>query len=312
MLNFMLYAGASLIWGTSWLAIKLQLSQVPPILSVSYRFGLASLILLAYCRLSNKHLKFSPRDHAFMMLQGCTLFGLSYCGSYLATIYMTSGLVAVVFSTILMWNILNLYIFMSQPVAWRAFWGGILGLLGIGIIFWQDLLTLTASKGALGLFIALAGAYFGSVGNVIGTRNAKRNIPVTQANAFAMGYGGLFTLFIHLAIHQNITMDWSFGYIGPMLYLCIFGSIIAFGCYMLLINRIGAEYAAYVALLMPLLALILSTIFEGYQWRLDALIGVAMVLAGNLIILTPESTFRRLKIWGIFFFKTRTGKSAVL
>ena len=102
MFNFLLYASASLIWGSTWLAIKLQLDQVPPILSVSYRFCLASVILLIYCRLRGKRLHFSRRDHWFMILQGFSLFGLSYCGSYLATAYMTSGLVAVVFSTILM------------------------------------------------------------------------------------------------------------------------------------------------------------------------------------------------------------------
>ena len=295
MVNFLLYASAALIWGSTWLAIKLQLTQVPPILSVSYRFCLASLILLAYCRLTRKRLTFSRRDHGFMALQGVTLFGLSYCGSYLATAFMTSGLVAVVFSTILMWNILNLRIFMGQPVAWRAFWGGILGLCGIGIVFWHDLATFTASRGLIGLLIALAGAYLASVGNIVSSRNTKKGIPVTQANAFGMGYGGLLTLFIHFAMGGSLSMDWTIGYLGPMLYLTLFGSIVAFGCYMLLIGRIGAEYAAYVTLLMPIIALILSTLFEGYLWSANAVIGVALVLAGNLIILTPQLTFQRIK-----------------
>jgi drug/metabolite transporter (DMT)-like permease len=295
MINFLLYAGAALIWGSTWLAIKLQLTQVPPILSVSYRFCLASLILLAYCRLTRKRLTFSRRDQGFMALQGLTLFGLSYCGSYLATAFMTSGLVAVVFSTILMWNILNLRVFMGQPVAWRAFWGGILGLCGICIVFWHDLATFTASRGLTGLLIALAGAYLASVGNIVSSRNTKNGIPITQANAFGMGYGGLLTLFIHFAAGGALTMDWTIGYLGPMLYLTLFGSIVAFGCYMLLIGRIGAEYAAYVTLLMPIIALILSTLFEGYLWTANALIGVALVLAGNLIILTPRISFRRPK-----------------
>jgi drug/metabolite transporter (DMT)-like permease len=294
MINFFLYAGASLIWGSTWLAIKLQLTQVPPILSVAYRFCLAALILLVYCRLARKRLKFSWRDHQFMALQGFTLFGLGYCGSYLATAYMTSGLVAVVFSTILMWNILNLRIFMWQPVAWRAFWGGFLGLSGICLVFWQDLSAFTATRGMLGLLIALAGAYLASIGNVIGSRNAKKGVPVTQANAFGMGYGGLLTLFIHLAMGGTLTMDWSLGYLGPMLYLTVFGSIVAFGCYMMLIGRIGAEYAAYVTLLMPIIALVLSTLFEGYRWSANAFAGVTLVMAGNLIILTPQSTFRRI------------------
>jgi drug/metabolite transporter (DMT)-like permease len=294
MINFFLYAGASLIWGSTWLAIKLQLTQVPPILSVAYRFCLAALILLVYCRLARKRLKFSWRDHQFMALQGFTLFGLGYCGSYLATAYMTSGLVAVVFSTILMWNILNLRIFMWQPVAWRAFWGGFLGLSGICLVFWQDLSAFTATRGMIGLLIALAGAYLASIGNVIGSRNAKKGVPVTQANAFGMGYGGLLTLFIHFAMGGTLTMEWSLGYLGPMLYLTVFGSIVAFGCYMLLISRIGAEFAAYVTLLMPIIALVLSTLFEGYRWSSNAFLGVILVMAGNMIILTPQSTFRRI------------------
>ena len=294
MLNFLLYASAALIWGSTWLAIKLQLTQVPPILSVAYRFCLAAVILLAYCRLTRKQLNFSRHDHWFMALQGFSLFGLSYCCSYLATVYMTSGLVAVVFSTILMWNILNLRIFADQPVAWRAFWGGVLGLCGICIVFWQDLTTFTATRGLIGLLIALAGAYLASVGNVVGSRNAKKGVPVTQANAFGMGYGGLLTLLIHFSMGGTLTMDWSIGYLGPMLYLTLFGSIVAFGCYMLLIGRIGAEYAAYVTLLMPIIALILSTLFEDYQWTANALVGFALVLAGNLIILTPQFSYRRI------------------
>jgi drug/metabolite transporter (DMT)-like permease len=294
MINVFLYAAAALIWGSTWLAIKLQLTQVPPILSVGYRFCLASLILLAFCRLSGRRLRFSQRDHQFMALQGASLFGLSYCCSYLATGYMTSGLVAVVFSTILMMNIFNLRIFMRQPVAWRAFWGGILGLSGIGVVFWHDLAAFTATRGLIGLMIALAGAYLASVGNIVTTRNAKNGVPVTQANAFGMAYGGLLTLAIHFAVGGELTMDWSVGYLAPMLYLTIFGSIVAFGCYMLLIGRIGAEYAAYVTLLMPIIALILSTLFEDYRWTANAAVGVAIVLAGNLIILTPAAAWRRL------------------
>ena len=293
MLNFILYASASLIWGSTWLAIKLQLTQVPPILSVSYRFCLASLILLAFCRLSEKRLNFSLLDHWFMMLQGFTLFGLSYIASYLATAYMTSGLVAVVFSTLLLWNILNLRVFIGQPVAWRALWGGMIGLFGVCIVFWHDLSAFSATSGLIGLMIALAGSYLASVGNIVTTRNTKRGVPVTQANAFGMGYGGLLTLFIHFAMGGTLTIHWSFGYLGPLIYLTVFGSVLAFGCYMLLISRIGAEYAAYVTLLMPIIALVLSTIFEGYQWTTSGFIGVVLVLAGNMVTLTPPAIYRR-------------------
>jgi len=293
MINFILYASAALIWGSTWLGIKLQLTQVPPILSVGYRFCLASLILCIYCLLRNKRLVFSWRDHLFMATQGFSLFGLGYCLSYLATSYLTSGLVAVVFSTIMMWNILNLRLFMGQPVAWRAFWGGLLGLFGIYIIFRHDLSAFTATRGLIGLSMALIGAYLASVGNVVGARNAAAGVPVTQANVYGMAYGGLLTLAIHFGSGGELTMDWSVGYLAPMLYLTVFGSIVAFGCYMLLIGRIGAEYAAYVTLLMPIIALLLSTIFENFIWTANAAIGVAVVLVGNLFILTPAATLSR-------------------
>jgi drug/metabolite transporter (DMT)-like permease len=293
MLNLILYSTASLIWGSTWLGIKLQLTQVPPILSVGYRFCLASAILLTYCLLTNKKLAFSLRDQIFMALQGFMLYGLSYCMSYLATSYLTSGLVAVVFSTILMWNILNLRLFMDQSVAWRAFWGGALGLSGICIVFWHELDAFAATQGLIGLIMALVGAYLVSVGNIVGARNAKAGLPVTQANAYGMAYGGLLTLLIHFGGGGALTIDWSLGYLGPMLYLTVFGSVVAFGCYMLLIGRIGAEYAAYVTLLMPVIALILSTFFEDYQWTINAGLGVTIVLSGNLIILTPAESLIR-------------------
>jgi drug/metabolite transporter (DMT)-like permease len=290
MLNFLLYAAAALIWGSTWLGIKLQLTQVPPVLSVGYRFCLASLILLIYCILRNKRLAFSRRDHLFMAIQGFSLFGLGYCMSYLATSYLTSGLVAVAYSTILMWNILNLRLFMGQAIAWRAFWGGILGLSGICIVFWHDLSEFTASRGLIGLSMALIGAYLSSLGNVVGAHHARAGVPVTQANAYGMAYGGLLTLAIHFGGGGGLVMDWSAGYLAPMLYLTVFGSVVAFGCYMLLIGRIGAEYAAYVTLLMPIIALLLSTLFEGFFFTANTAIGVVIVLIGNLFILTPAET----------------------
>jgi len=131
------------------------------------------------------------------------------------------------------------------------------------------------------------------VGNVVGARNAATGVPVTQANVYGMAYGGLLTLAIHFGGGGELVMDWSVGYLAPMLYLTVFGSVVAFGCYMLLIGRIGAEYAAYVTLLMPIIALLLSTIFENFIWTANVAIGVVVVLVGNLFILTPAATLSR-------------------
>ena len=182
---------------------------------------------------------------------------------------------------------------MGQPVAWRAFSGGVLGLAGICIVFWHDLAAFAATRGLIGLTIALVGAYLASIGNVVGSRNAKCGVPVTQANVFSMAYGAGLCIAIHFGGGGELTMDWTLSYLGPMLYLTIFGSVVAFGCYMLLIGRIGADYAAYVMLLMPVVALILSTFFEEYQWSTSAVFGIVIVLIGNLIILTPAATLEK-------------------
>ena len=118
----------------------------------------------------------------------------------------------------------------------------------------------------------------------------RAGIPVTQANTYGMAYGGVLTLCIHFGFGGELIMDWSPGYLGPMLYLTLFGSILAFGCYMLLIGRIGADYAAYVMLLVPVLALLLSTIFEGYRWGMNGVSGIVLVLMGNLVLLTRPRT----------------------
>jgi drug/metabolite transporter (DMT)-like permease len=287
-LTLFLYSAATLIWGSTWYGIKLQLTQVTPILSVGYRFLLASAVLFCYCVIKRRKLKFSGRDHLFLALQGSTLFGLGYIMSYYATAYLTSGLVAVVFSTILLWNIVNLRLFMGQHVAARALVGGLIGLAGIAVLFRHDLASFGESQGLIGLVIALGGAYMGSIGNVIGSRNARAGIPVTQANAYGMAYGALLTLSIHFLSGGALVMDWTPGYLAPLLYLALFGSVAAFGCYMLLIGRIGAEYAAYVLLLAPLIALGFSTIFESYQWGPGSIGGLILVMAGNLTILTPR------------------------
>ena len=286
MLNPVLYVVTVLIWGSTWLAIKFQLTTVPPILSVGYRFLLAAAILFAYCALRGRRLGFSGRDHLFMAAQGAFLFAGGYCLTYLATARLTSGLVAVLFSSIMLWNILNLRLFMGQPVARRALSGGLIGLGGISLVFWRDLAEFRVSASLTGLGLSLAATYLASLGNIIATRNAKAGVPVTQANAFGMAYGAGFVLAYWLFSGQGFVFDPSPGYLLSLIYLTVLGSVVAFGCYITLLTRIGAEYAAYMGLLTPLLALGLSTLFEGYRWEATAGAGVGVVLLGNLLLIT--------------------------
>lgn len=286
MKNFILFSASAIIWGSTWLAIKFQLGLVDPIISVSYRFILASFILLLFCRISGLNLKYNFKEHLFFAIQGFFLFGINYWLVYLAEVHLPSGLVAVVFSTIIFFNIFNGAIFIGSPIRVRVIAGAALGIVGIGLVFKQELLSFSlSSDNSLALVIAGLGALTASLGNITSVHNQKINLPVIQTNAFGMMYGALFMLIISLIMGKHFSFEISYAYIGSLLYLSIFGSIIAFTCYLTLLGKIGADKAAYVTLIIPVIALILSTIFEEYTWTLYAFIGVALILIGNMLVL---------------------------
>jgi len=284
--NFILFSASAIIWGSTWLAIKFQLGLVDPIISVSYRFILASFILLLFCRISGLNLKYNFKEHLFFALQGFFLFGINYWLVYLAEVHLPSGLVAVVFSMIIFFNIFNGAIFIGSPIRVRVIAGAALGIVGIGLVFKQELLSFSlSSDNSLALVIAGLGALTASLGNITSVHNQKIDLPVIQTNAFGMMYGALFMLIISLIMGKHFSFEISYAYISSLLYLSVFGSIIAFTCYLTLLGKIGADKAAYVTLIIPVIALILSTIFEEYTWTLYAFIGVALILIGNMLVL---------------------------
>jgi len=285
-MNLLLYIVTVLIWGSTWLAITFQIGDVDPMISVCYRFGLAAVILLVYCRLAGHRLRFHLREHAFMGMQGLFLFSVSYWLVYMAEEHLTSGLVAVLYSTLVFLNSLNGYLFLGSPVRLRVVGGGAVGLLGVGLIFWPEIEAFQWSDLELrGLLMGLISVILASVGNILSARNQRSRLPVLQTNAFGMAYGTLLLLGISTALGKPFGFSLSPAYVGSLVYLAVFGSIVAFGCYLTLLGRVGADRAAYVTLLIPVVALLASTLFEGYRWSFQALLGLPLVLAGNLLIL---------------------------
>ncbi len=280
-----LYALTVFIWGSTWYAITFQLGRVAPEVSVVYRFALASLLLLVYCIARRLNLRFSMRDHACMALQGLLLFGLNYVVFYRATGLMTSGLIAVVFSTIVLMNIFLSALFFGQRIEPAVTAGACVGLAGIGLVFWPELAGVAQLTTVQGIGLCLLGTLLASLGNMSSVSNQRRALPVIQTNAFGMGYGAL--LMGIWAKLQGVAFgyDPSPAYTLSLLYLAVFGSIVAFGSYLTLLGRLGAARAAYATVVFPLVALAISTLFERYSWTLASLFGVALVLLGNLLVL---------------------------
>lgn len=285
-----LYFSAVFIWGSTFFAIKFQLGEVSPELSIAYRFGLAALILFVWCLFRGLPLRFSPQQHLWMALQGLLLFCLNYLVIYWATSELTSGLIAVIFSTIVLMNIANSALFFRKPVSPMMVAGALLGLVGIALIFSPELANLQSNTASLtGVGLSLLGTFIASLGNIISAHNQQQKLPVIQTNAFGMTYGALILLVAAILQGVPFNYDNSLGYSVSLLYLAFFGSVLAFGSYLTLLGRIGPEKAAYAMVLFPLVALGISTLFEGYQWTISSASGVALVLAGNILIIMPKS-----------------------
>ena len=281
-----LYAVTVLIWGTSWLAIIYQLGVVDPMVSVAYRFILAAVIMHGLCWVRRQPMRFSRRDHCFLALQGASLFALNYWLFYNAELHIASGLAAVVFSTIIVWNILIGAVWIRHPLDRRVLLGAGLGLCGIALAFWPEVQDFEANEtGLYGLGLSIVATILASLGNIASARNQQAGISVLSSNAWAMTYGaGLMVL---LALVSGKPFDFMATplYVGALLYLSVFASVIAFWSYLTLVGEIGPDRAAYATLLFPLVALGLSTVFEDYVWTLPAIIAVCLILGGNLLTL---------------------------
>jgi drug/metabolite transporter (DMT)-like permease len=287
MKNALFYLITVLIWGSTWLGIKFQLGVVDPMVSVTYRFALASALLLLWCAVKNMNMRFSLRDHGFMLLQGVLLFGFNYLFFYQAELYVTSGLAAVLFSSILVMNIVNGALLLGSPIDGKVVFGGTLGLVGIVLVFLPEISHFSLDNhGVRGVAFCLLATLFASWGNITSARNQKNRLPIIQSNAYGMGYGALIMLAMALCSGKAFVVEVSAAYLGSLLYLAVFGSIVAFGCYLSLVGNIGADRAAYSTLLFPLVALAISTIWEGYEWSAVSLSGVSFIILGNLFILT--------------------------
>ena len=291
----LLYSGTVLIWGSTWLAIRFQLGVVSPEISLVYRFGIASLLLLVWCRVRGIPPPTGWRNHSSLILLGACLFSFNYLLFYIAAEDLATGLLAVIFSTMTVMNILNGALFLGRRVEWRIILGSGFGLTGICLVFWPEVIALGKAHNIfLAVLLGVIATYFASLGSIISVHNQKSGIQVISGNAFGMLYGtALMTLYALISgVHFNF--DPSFGYVSSLMYLSVFGSALAFTLYLTLVGQIGPEKAAYATVLFPIVALTLSTLFENYRWSALAGVGLLLVLVGNVIVLTNRHQFRAL------------------
>ncbi len=284
--NTFLYVLTVLIWGSTWIAINYQLGSVAPEASITYRFALAALVLFLYCGIRKLSLRISLKQHIQLALFGMALFGFNYVMLYQAQLHINSALSCIAFSTLMIMNIVNARIWYKTEIPKQVYIGGFLGLVGIITLFWPEIQVLSfTDKTLYGLGLCLIGTASASTGNMISIRNQKKHIPVLQANTWGMFYGAVFMTIMTLAQGKSFTFEFTLPYVSSLLFLSIFGSVIAFGCYLSLMTKIGAHKTSYANIMFPAVAVLISTFVEGFQWNSYTIFGLVAIFAGNLVIL---------------------------
>ena len=268
----LLFAIASLIWGSTFWAITLQLGVVPPAVSVAYRFGIAAATLFAWCLLRGDRLRLPWRTQRWLMLQGFLTFGLSYVCTYGSEQYLVSALVAVLFALMVFWTPICSRILFGTAIGWRTWSAGAGAMAGVGLLFsrsigaaWQEILAGGNGHFLLGLGLALVATIASSAGSVIVTKVRDQSSNLLLTMAWSMFWGTALVLAWVAVSGQRMVLPAAPSYWMGLLYLSIFGSVIAFNAYFTLINRIGSHKAVYVGVVTPVISVLLSIRLEHYR-----------------------------------------------
>ncbi|RCW88256.1 DMT family transporter [Paracoccus lutimaris] len=294
-MNALLFAATVLIWGTTWIAIALQVGPVPVLVSVFYRFAVAALVLLAGLALAGRLRVPAGRDWPWIVAQALCLFSMNFICFYAAAAYLPSGLISVIFSLATLFNAVNARIFFGERIAARAVLASLLGVSGLALLLAPEQ---AAAGGTLdggtirGIALACLGTMLFSLGNMVSRRNSAAGISPLQANGWGMACGAAVLIGLIAVTGTTMVAPPDGRYLGAMLYLAVVGSVIGFTTYLMLVARIGSARAAYATVLFPIVALALSTAYEGYVWHWQAGLGLGLALLGNLVMFSRPRTGR--------------------
>lgn len=288
MSNLRLFIACVAIWGSTWIAITFQLGRVAAEASVFYRFLLAAVLLFAFCLARRLPLRYTVREHAWIALQGVLMFGVSYILVYFAEEHVVSGLVAVGYSASPLLGMLGMWAFFRTPMTRRVTAGSLLGIAGITLVFWPELGREHVGNPVLGAVYTALAVITSTLGSMVAHRNQQAGLPLWQSMAWGMLYGALFSLGWTLASGEPLGFQPTPAYVLSLLYLTVFGSIVAFAAYLTLLKRIGAARSGYIGVMVPIVALVISAAFESFRWQALTWLGIAISVAGNIVILREK------------------------
>ena len=276
----------TLIWGSTWLVIKGQLGAVPAAWSVAYRFVIASVALGIFCRVTGRRQPHSWPLHGFALIAGTMQFMLNFNLVYAAETRLTSGLVSLVFALLVVPNTIFARVFLGVPVTRRFVIGSMIGVAGLALVFSRDF---TQPGGhattIIGLILVGTAVVSASVANVMQvTPRARTFVPLPML-ATIMAYGAVIDVGYALVTAGPPVIDVRPEYWLGLFYLAIIATVVAFTLYYRLLRRIGPGAAAYTSVVVPVVAMTLSTIFEAYRWTPVAATGAVLAITGLVVAL---------------------------
>ena len=281
-IDYVLYGLVIFGWSTSWLPLKWQLGVVAPEVSLFWRFLLACILMFIVAAAMKKPLILPWRQHFRMMGLGLCLFSCNFTLFYYGGLNSTSGLLAVVFSCASLINIFLMTILFGQRPKLVMIIAAIFGFAGVGLMYAPQLSG--GNSGLSSLLLCLAGTTFFCMGNMVSSKVQQGGVNVITANCWGMMYGVVILGCISLIRGHEFTVEWTAQYLGGLLWLAIVSSVVAFSAYLALLGRIGPGKAGYATVIFPVGALLISTVMEGYQWGVLAVVGLSLVLLGNVIM----------------------------
>jgi drug/metabolite transporter (DMT)-like permease len=280
----------TLIWGSTWLVIRDQVSIVPPSWSVTWRFTAATIGMMAFALVRRENLRLPREGLLIAALVGLTQFCGNFQFVYRAEQYLTSGIVAVLYALLIVPNAVLASIFLRQPINGRFLAGSAVALGGIALLLLHEYhVSPPGGHVVFGVVMTLCGLLSASSAGIIQSTPAGRQQKLVPLIAWAMVFGALFNAAFAWIVAGPPVFDPRPAYVGGVLYLAIFGSVITFPLYFELVRTMGAGRAAYNSVIVPVVAMGLSTLFEGYRWTGLAAGGAVLALAGLVIAMAGRS-----------------------
>jgi drug/metabolite transporter (DMT)-like permease len=282
-----LFTLITLIWGSTWFAIKVGLDGVPPFLGAGLRFLLSTLLVAAVLAVRRKPIRLTRDDRVCVLSLGILVFYLNYASVYWAELRISSGLAAVLFSTMpLMTALLSRFWTRSETLGASKIGGILVGVAGTVLLFWPD--ERLGLQQVLGMLATLFACLCASI-NLVTMKKYGRHSDPYVLNVLGMGTGTAFLLLTSAAFESWSELAWSRNNVTAMLYLAVFGSVVAFSAYYALIKLIDATIISLSTLIIPIVALVLGRAFLGETVTPTAVAGVVTILAGVAVAMVPAA-----------------------